>query len=62
MTTDDKVRRHAGTISREAGLEPARAHDWIRFRTIDYWLWGLGYGLTEDPIRCARLARIFLTP
>ena len=62
MTTDDEVRRHAGTIIREASLEPDRAHAWIRFRTIDYWLWGLGYGLTEDPIRCARLARIFLTP
>lgn len=34
-------------------------HDHARrsalFRTLDYWLWGLAHGLTEDPIRCARL-------
>ncbi|GIE33765.1 hypothetical protein Ait01nite_068100 [Actinoplanes italicus] len=33
--------------------------DWVLFRTVDYWLWGLGAGLTEDPVRCHRLAGIF---
>jgi hypothetical protein len=25
-------------------------------RSVDYWLWGLSVGLTEDPARCARVA------
>ena len=24
-------------------------------RLVDYWLWALGIGLTEDPRRCATL-------
>lgn len=24
-------------------------------RLVDYWLWGLGVGLTEDPVRCRRV-------
>ena len=40
---------------REAGLQRDRARDWVFWRTVDYWLWGLQAGLTEDPVRCARL-------
>lgn len=40
---------------REAGLDRDRARDWVIWRTVDYWLYGLGAGLTEDPVRCARL-------
>jgi streptomycin 6-kinase len=40
---------------REAALDRDRARDWVVWRTVDYWLWGLSYGLTEDPVRCARL-------
>ncbi len=29
-------------------------------RSVDYWLWGLEHGLTEDPVRCDRLVRLFL--
>jgi streptomycin 6-kinase len=39
----------------EAHLNRDRAHDWVIWRTVDYWLWGLSVGLTEDPVRCARL-------
>lgn len=39
----------------EAGLDRDRARDWVIWRTVDYWLWGLSAGLTEDPVRCARL-------
>jgi streptomycin 6-kinase len=46
-------------IVTEAGLDRDRAAAWVLFRSIDYWLWGLTYGLTEDPMRCARLVRIF---
>jgi streptomycin 6-kinase len=38
-----------------AGLDRDRARDWVIWRTVDYWLWGLSVGLTEDPVRCARL-------
>ncbi|WP_427886711.1 aminoglycoside phosphotransferase family protein [Kribbella sp. GL6] len=39
----------------EAALERDRARDWVIWRTVGYWLWGLSVGLTEDPVRCARL-------
>lgn len=51
---------HFDTIVREAGLARDRARDWAVFRTADYWLWGLQAGLTEDPVRCQRLAAAFL--
>ena len=49
------IRHWLDVLVAEAGLEPDRALSWVRFRTADYWLWGLTYGLTEDPPRCARL-------
>jgi streptomycin 6-kinase len=42
-----------------ARLDAARARDWVVFRAIDYWLWCLSHGLTEDPVRCERLTRVF---
>ncbi|MBA2468968.1 MAG: kinase [Chloroflexia bacterium] len=60
MPRDDDVLRHIDTLVREAGLDRARARSWIVYRTVDYWLWGLGYGLTEDPVRCARLAGVVI--
>ncbi|MEV6848793.1 aminoglycoside phosphotransferase family protein [Actinoplanes sp. NPDC051411] len=42
-----------------ARLDVARARDWVVFRAIDYWLWCLSRGLTEDPVRCERLTRAF---
>jgi streptomycin 6-kinase len=38
-----------------AGIDRDHGRDWIVFRTVDYWLWGLTAGLTEDPQRCRRL-------
>jgi len=43
------------TVVREADVDRGRARDWVVFRAIDYWLWGLHAGLTEDPQRCERL-------
>jgi len=60
MTRDGDVLRHIETIVREVGLDRERAWSWVVYRTVDYWLWGLDFGLTEDPVRCARLARIVL--
>lgn len=51
--TDIEV--HFDIAVREAALDRDRARDWVIYRTVDYWLWGLSAGLTEDPVRCARL-------
>ena len=50
------IRHWVDVVVDAADLERDRALAWARFRTVDYWLWGLSYGLTEDPARCARLA------
>jgi streptomycin 6-kinase len=59
MATTDEVRRWFAIIVDVAGLDRDRTAAWVRFRTVDYWLWGLNYGLTEDPVRCARLVDVF---
>jgi streptomycin 6-kinase len=38
-----------------ADVDRDRARDWVIFRAVDYWLWGLSKGLTEDPLRCRRV-------
>ena len=38
-----------------AGLDLPLARDWALVRVVDYWLWALSIGLTEDPRRCATL-------
>jgi streptomycin 6-kinase len=43
-----------------AGLDRDHGRDWVLFRTVDYWLWGLAVGLTEDPERCRRLMLAFV--
>jgi streptomycin 6-kinase len=45
---------------RASGVDRDRARDAVVFRTVDYWLWCLDAGLTEDPIRCERLLRAFV--
>lgn len=44
-----------GIVTDEAGLDAELTRLWSIVRVIDYWLWGLSMGLTEDPRRCARL-------
>ena len=39
-----------------SGLEPHKTYAWTFIRCLDYWLWGLSVGLTEDPKRCEVLA------
>ncbi|MBP2354232.1 streptomycin 6-kinase [Kribbella aluminosa] len=51
----DDIVRYFDLAVREADLDRDRARDWVLWRTVDYWLYGLGAGLTEDPVRCARL-------
>jgi streptomycin 6-kinase len=59
MTSGAEIVEHFEVLVREAGLARDRARDWLVFRTVDYWLWGLNAGLTEDPRRCQRLLATF---
>ncbi len=47
--------RHLQSIIVIAALDPRRTHAWAVVRVVDYWLWALSIGLTEDPRRCATL-------
>lgn len=60
MPDTSAIIEHFETVVREARLHRERARDWVVFRTVDYWLWGLSKGLTEDPVRCHRLATVFV--
>ncbi len=51
-TTAADPRRVLAALVDSGGLDPARARGWAVVRCIDYWLWGLENGLTEDPLRC----------
>ncbi len=49
------IRRSADRLLAATGFAPERAAGWLLLRTVDYWFWGRRVGLTEDPLRCARL-------
>ena len=49
-------------LTRAGTLNPDRARAWTIVQAVDYWLWGLGAGLTEDPRRCERLLATLLHP
>ena len=38
-----------------AELDEPLARAWTLVRCVDYWLWALSVGFTEDPVRCACL-------
>src|SRR5579871_2049255 len=47
------LRRRFDALVDEAGLDAELARGWTLLRAVDYQLWGLSLGLTEDPVRCA---------
>jgi streptomycin 6-kinase len=55
MVDDAEIIRHFRAATIAADLDHARAKQWVIFRTMDYWLWGLSHELTEDPQRCRRI-------
>jgi streptomycin 6-kinase len=61
MTSAVDIVEHFETAVTEGGLDPDLARDWVVFRCVEYRLWGLNAGLTEDPQRCQRLASVFMT-
>jgi streptomycin 6-kinase len=57
---DDATQPHEihalfAALTRAGMLHSDRARAWTIVQAVDYWLWGLGAGLTEDPRRCERL-------
>jgi streptomycin 6-kinase len=50
-----EVRALLDALVAAGALDRTRARDWAIVRAVDYWLWGLAAGLTEDPVRCARI-------
>ncbi len=43
---------HFRALVEAAELDVERARAWTLVRCVDYWLWGLSVGFTEDPARC----------
>ena len=50
--TAGDIRALLAAITLAAALDPAKARAWTIVRAVDYWLWGLDHGFTEDPVRC----------
>lgn len=47
------LRHRFDALVDEAGLDAELARGWTLLRAVDYQLWGLNLGLTEDPALCA---------
>jgi len=51
------IRRLLAVLAGSGDLDGEKARGWAIVRCVDYWLWGLENGLTEDPKRCRRILR-----
>jgi streptomycin 6-kinase len=49
------IRRLLAVLADSGELDGEKARGWAIVRCVDYWLWGLENGLTEDPKRCRRI-------
>jgi streptomycin 6-kinase len=49
------VRRLLAVLVDNGTLVADKVHNWAIVRCVDYWLWGVENGLTEDPQRCRRI-------
>lgn len=50
---------HFHALVEAAELDQDLARSWTLVRCLDYWLWGLSAGFTEDPLRCAAMVEAF---
>jgi len=55
LEDDDAIHTQLTIIADAAEIDHDHARRTAIFRTVDYWLWRLGHGLSEDPVRCQRL-------
>jgi streptomycin 6-kinase len=60
MESDASIRQMLAAIVGAGGLDLEQARRWVIVRCVDYFLWGLDHGLTEDPVRCRRILRAIL--
>lgn len=49
------IRNLLAVLVDSGALDAGKARDWAIVRCVDYWLWGIEHGLTEDPKRCQRI-------
>jgi streptomycin 6-kinase len=52
MQAQGGLDRHLSALIEAARLDRELTRAWTLVRCVDYWLWGLSVGLTEDPARC----------
>jgi streptomycin 6-kinase len=55
MRGPDDLRQRLAILADAAELEPLLARDWSHVRILEYWLWAIGVGLTDDPKKCRTL-------
>jgi streptomycin 6-kinase len=49
------IRALLAALVESGRFDASLARSWVIVRCVDYWLWGLEHGLTEDPKRCRRI-------
>jgi streptomycin 6-kinase len=49
------IEYHFRALVDAADLNYCMARKWTIVRCVDYWLWGLTVGLTNDPVRCSKI-------
>ena len=57
---EGNIQRKLNLILKSGNMDKERLKNWCLVRVIDYWLWALASGFTNDPIRCERLAEAIL--
>jgi streptomycin 6-kinase len=49
------LHRHLDALIESAGLDAGQTRAWTLVRVVDFWLWELSVGLTDDPGGCATI-------
>lgn len=49
------LERRMAIVTEAAELDLELARRWAVVRVVDYWIWALEQGLTEDPVKCRTL-------
>lgn len=52
---EGRLLRYLDALVDAARCDAEISRAWTVVRSVDYWLWGLANGLTEDPVRCAAI-------
>lgn len=55
LTDRISLERRFDILVETAELDADLAHAWSMVRVVEYWLWALGEGFTEDPEKCRYL-------